>query len=151
MQADFAPTVSLTLNTTDTLKPVNTSVFTGTDAFATAPVVTTSFYDLGSFGGTADCGLPCQVYEITIPAAGDYDFSANWDNNTDLGLYFLDAGLNYLADACDAHGNGATAKTEDCTVTFPAAGTYYLEMDNYGPFYSPPDPAPAWFSISFSL
>ncbi|HQR18082.1 MAG TPA: hypothetical protein PK948_06910, partial [Gemmatimonadales bacterium] len=109
---DFAD-LDLALPTTVSVTAGATSVFTGTDAYATAPlVVPGGFYDLGTWGGAADCGLDCQVYSVSVPAAGDYDFSLTWDNNTDLGLYFLDDTFTYLADACDAHGNGAGAGPE---------------------------------------
>lgn len=117
----------------------------GTDAFATAPLVPNNgTFDVGSFGAGADCGLPCQVYKINITAAGAKTFTVAWNNNADLGLYFLNPGLTaYLFGAvCDAHGAGGTAQPETCTVTFPAAGVYYLELDDYSSFYGPPNNVP---------
>lgn len=143
--------LELTLETTQSVTISNTTALTGSDTYATAPLVTGSFYDLGSFAGSADCGLPCQVYSIDVTAAGAIDFSLTWDNTTDLGLYVLDpvAGA-YLPQSCDAHGNGATSQPEDCTITFPAAGTYYLEVDTFGPFYPTNDPDPTWIALTMS-
>jgi hypothetical protein len=147
---DFAA-LDLTLNTTESVTAGSTSVFTGTDAYATAPlVVPGGFYDLGTWGGGADCGLPCQIYSVDVPAAGDYTFSLTWDNETDLGLYVLDNTLSYLSDACDAHGNGAGAGPEECVINFPAAGTYYLEVESFGIFYGP-DPEPSWIGLAWSF
>jgi hypothetical protein len=127
-----------------------TSALTGTDAFATAPlIVPNGTYDLGTFGGEADCGLPCQVYKINVAAAGPVTFTLSYPTVDDLGLYFLDSGLNYIFGAeCDALGPTTTPET--CTQNFPAAGTYYLEVDDYGSFYAANYPPPPWIKLVFN-
>jgi hypothetical protein len=122
-----------------------------TAAIATAPVVGNSgfYYDAGSFGASTDCAdaPPCQIYKLNSTGIA-YTFTVTWSNTTDLGLYFMDATGALIAahGACDSKGNGATAQPETCTYTFPA-GTMYLELDNFGPYYSPVDPPPTWVGI----
>lgn len=141
--------LDLTLSTTESIIATGTSDFTGTDAYATAPsVVPEGFYDLGTWGGAADCGLDCQIYKFTVPSAGTYSFSLTWSNDTDLGVYVSDGAGNYLADACDAHGNGGTAQPEACDIAFPTAGDWYIEVQSFGAFYGP-DPNPSWIGLAF--
>lgn len=145
---DFAA-LNLTLSTTTSVTVGATSVITGEDAIATAPlVVPGGFYDLPVWGG--ECGSwPCVTYKLDVPAPGGYDFSLTWSNETDLGLYFLDSTFADLDDACDAHGNGSTAQPEACTVNFSAAGTYYMQVLSFGPAYGP-DPEPDWVGVTWS-
>jgi hypothetical protein len=147
---------ALTLTATTQINGTNTSALTGTDDISTAPSVpvptasgqSNSFIDVGSWAG--DCGgVPCQWYKIDLAAAADIDFTSSWDNTADLGIYVVESDGSTLVDACDAHGNGATAQPEACTISFAAAGTYYIQMQNFAPFY--PDPDPAWFIITMSL
>jgi len=147
--------VPLALPSTNTITVAATTTYTGTNALATAPTVavptvsgqTTGFFDLGSWAGSCS-GAPCQWYKIVVPAAGDIDFSSLWDNQSDLGIYVVASNGTTAIGSCDAHGDGATAQPEACTITFAAAGTYYIQMQNFAPFY--PDPDPAWFEITLT-
>jgi hypothetical protein len=133
------------------------SPFTGTDAYATAPLIgPNGIMDAGTWGGTADCGIYCQIYTITVTAGQKVNFTLGWDNNDDLGLYFLDSTFAVLPGvkgsytgiyACDYYGKGGA---EACTVTFPDAGTYYLEVDSYGPVYSAPVPSASWINMGIN-
>lgn len=131
------------------------SNYTGTDASATAPTVevpsvqgaSTGFFDLGSWAG--DCGgVPCQWYKFTVTTDGDYFVTSAWDNTSDLGFFILASDASTSIGGFDAHGNGDTAQPEEGTVTL-TAGTYYLQVQNFAPFY--PDPDPAWFQVTFTL
>ena len=147
----LAGSLSLTADDQVTVGP---TLYLGTDAQATAPTIPTpasgqtiGFYDVGSWGG--DCGgAPCQWYKLIVTTAGDYDFSSAWDNNSDLGIYVVASNGTTGVGACDAAGDGSGAQPEACTITL-AAGTYYVQMQNFAPFY--PDPDPAWFFISITL
>lgn len=82
-------------------------------------------------------GNNCTFYKIVVPA-GPRTFTFRWYNASgapdtqDLGMYFLNSTLTAFVPlyGCDAHGSGATAQPETCGATF-AAGTYYIEADNY--------------------
>lgn len=125
----------------------------GTDAFATAPVLSVGnvgVFDAASFGciGCGVNGFDSQIYSLTVPA-GSRTFTLIWSNNSDLGLYFqtVAGGGPVVTTGCDAHGNGATAQPETCTATFPA-GTYFLNVENFAPAY--PDPDPTWIALRFN-
>jgi hypothetical protein len=135
--------------------------YAGTDAFATAPVVTmplsgnsTAFVDAGSFNGSSDCqnvnpgGWDCRIYQFTIGTAVTLNFSNTWNSTTDLGLYFDDAGhTDPFTHSCDSKGGGAGGQPEVCSVAF-APGTYTMQMTTYAPFYAAPNNInPAWFRI----
>jgi hypothetical protein len=128
----------------------------GTSAQGTAPTIpvptvsgqSTAFFDAGTWAGSCG-GVPCQWYRIDIPAAGAIDFSSVWDNNADLGIYVVASDGTTGVGTCDALGDVAGANFEACTVTFAAAGTYYIQMQNFASFY--PDPDPAWFGITMTM
>jgi hypothetical protein len=127
----------------------------GTDDPGTAPLITTpasgetfAFYDAGSRAGDCD-GVPCNWYKIEITTPGDVDFVGVWSNTTDLGVYVTDDAFTTIG-ACDAHGNGAGANPEECTVTFEVAGTYYIQMQDFGPFYPSDNAEPDWTFISMT-
>jgi hypothetical protein len=155
---DFLLGTPLTLTTTDAL---TVPQVTGTDNPATAPTIqlpapgsSLLTLDAGSFAspvcGQGNDGVPCQLYKITLPAAGSFDADLTWSNTTDLGLYVLSAdGTTDTGQACDALGNGANGGHEACTITL-AAGTYLLAFVNFGPFYDPPDPAPAKINLTLT-
>ncbi|MEO8138040.1 MAG: pre-peptidase C-terminal domain-containing protein, partial [Gemmatimonadota bacterium] len=135
----------------------------GGDAFATAPTlaipaagITAMYYDAGPFvTGAPVCsnslGGPCRMYQFTIAASQSITFSASWDNTTDLGIYFSTTGSNIVnTTGCDSHGNGANGQPETCTGTF-TAGTYYVIVDSFAPFYSAPDDVdPSSFTLSIT-
>jgi hypothetical protein len=163
--AASAPAFVLTLPASlpTNLAMQNVSNFTGQGAPATAPaVVGPGFYDLSPLASACAAtgsggGAGCQYYKITVPAAGAENFSLTWNSNDDLGLYFMNSAFVGLTPgsgtpgsfSCDAKGNGAAGHPETCTVTFAAAGTYYLEVADYGPFYPPgAAPTPTWIQIS---
>jgi hypothetical protein len=135
----------------------------GTDNPATAPVFTippagssSGFFDAGGAGGFAaatcggNSGVPCQLYRFTLAADATFDVTGTWSNEADIGLYFLTAdGTTDTDQACDAHGRGADAQPEACTITL-VAGTYLLGVVNFGPFYPENDPNPDWIGLAFS-
>ena len=140
---------------TGALAVQNATSLTGTDASGTAPTftapditgATTSFFDLGSW--VASCGgVPCQWYKLTVATAGDYFIHSSWDNTSDIGVFILASDAATQVAGFDAHGNGATAQPEEGSVTL-AAGTYFIVVENFAPFY--PDPDPAWFRIDITL
>lgn len=134
--------------------------YAGTDAFATAPTVTmptvgntANFVDVGAFNSSTDCdnqdgGFDCRIYKFTLPANVTLTFNNTWNNTTDLGLYFSDnTGTGLGFGACDAKGAGAAGQPETCTRAF-TAGTYYMQMTTYHPFYAAPNNVPPdWFRI----
>lgn len=135
----------------------------GGDAFGTAPTlaipgtgITATYYDAGPFvTGPAVCsnslGGPCRIYKFTVAASTSISFSASWSNTTDLGIYFSTTGSNVVVTTgCDGHGNGAAGQPESCTGTFPA-GTYYVIVDSFAPFYAAPDDVdPYSFTLSIT-
>jgi hypothetical protein len=138
-------------------------VMPGTGSPATAPVIAIppagssgGFFDGGGVGGFAaatcggNSGVPCQLYRFTLAADATFDVRGTWSNQADIGLYFLTAdGTADTDQACDAHGRGADAQPEACTITL-VAGTYLLGVVNFGPFYPENDPNPDWIGLAFS-
>jgi hypothetical protein len=133
------------------------SIYTSSSPAAATPnVAAPGFYDRSPL--TAPCaatgnagGATCQYYKLVVAAAGPKAFNFTWDSADDLGLYFMDSAFNGIAGSCDAGGNGATGHPENCTITFPAAGTYYLEVADYGPFYpAGTAPKPNWIQATFN-
>jgi hypothetical protein len=106
------------------------------------------------FAGPAVCtgtlGGPCRVYTFTLTTTRTFSVTATWDNTSDEGIYFTASDGTTLVGttACDSHGNGATAQPETCTVTDLPAGTYYLIVDDFSPFYG--DPAPGFIDVSIT-
>ncbi len=157
--AAAAPQFQLTLpaSVPTGLTMSTTSIYTSTSPAAATPAVAApGFYDNSPM--TSACaatgnggGAGCQYYQFVAAAAGAHTFTVTWSNTDDLGLYFMDSAFNgVLGGGCDAKGSGATGQPETCTINFPAAGTYYLEVADYGPFYSPAIPPPAWIKILFN-
>jgi len=136
--------------------------FSGTDAFATAPTLaipgvgsSATYLDGGNGNVVPECdadqgaGTLCRVYKFVMAAPGTVTFSVTWQGTTDLGLYFYDnAGtlLNPFPTVCDAGGNGGGGP-ESCSQTL-TAGTYFLVVADFGPFY--PEPEPAWIQLDIS-
>lgn len=164
----YLPSVGLNLLSSagETVGPGITAL-TGTDAIATAPDVvvpadgsTIDFQlnDAGTFNNSADCnggagGAPCRIYKFTLAADQEFDVSSSWPNNSDLGIYFVDASNSdvFPGFGCDQHGTGAAgANFESCTVDLPA-GTYYMQVVTFTAFYAPPnnvDPASITVTLS---
>lgn len=145
----------LTLDASEQVKAGPATIWAGSDMQATAPSVgvptasgeKTVFLDQGKWDGNCG-GVPCQWYKLDVTVAGDYDFASQWDNTSDLGIYVFDNALTGVG-ACDSFGNDpAVGVYESCTITL-GVGTYYIQMQNFAPFY--PDPNPAWFWISMTL
>jgi hypothetical protein len=133
----FAVTLLGSAGSTMTLAANPTNL---TPATATALPLTAFYWDngvmTGACAGTLGGGVGCQYYKITLAAAGSRTFTFTWSNTSDLGIYFYDSAMAALGSpspyyACDNNGSGATSQPETCTVNFPAAGTYILEMNKY--------------------
>jgi hypothetical protein len=149
---DYAgPGVAATLTDTTVINKPSTGAAAG--AFATAPPITlpasgSSYvvYDDTPFNSTPDClnseGVACKLYRLDLAAPATFDLNATWFNGavgqtTDLGVYWVDAGGNDVGSfGCDSHGNDGAPET--CTVSLPA-GTFYMAMVTFAPFYDPPD------------
>jgi hypothetical protein len=151
----FQLTLPATLPTALTMQATAAAIppIAGTDAFATAPVLSVGnvgVFDAASFGcvGCGVNGFDSQIYSLTVPA-GSRTFTLIYSNDSDLGLYFqtVAGGGPVVTTGCDAHGNGAGAQPETCTATFPA-GTYFLNVENFAPAY--PDPDPIWIALRFN-
>lgn len=126
----------------------------GTDAFATAPTIplpgagqTVIFHDAGSFANVAECtgdlGGPCRVYKVVVPTARTYALTLSWQGTTDLGIYTYDntQSLDTGLWVCDAKGAGSAGQPETgggCTASM-TAGTYYIVVDSFSPFYGAPN------------
>ena len=150
---DFLTIVPLTLDATTSVTVGNTvNSLAGTDAIATAPLQvipdsgsTSILDDTGGFAASSDCGnspggFDCRIYKIVLPVDRTFTVDANWNNNSDIGVYFMDG---TLADAgpgaaCDA---GGTSSPESCEVSL-TAGTYYIAVVTFAVFYPPPDNVP---------
>jgi pre-peptidase len=158
MVLSFLPAVTLNgLQSNVAITPA--AGFAGTGALATAPTLalpasgaTITYVDVGTRNTVAECtandfGAPCRVYKINVAAAGDLDFSETWEGTTDGGVYVLDAAGTTLIGACDGAGNGGGGP-EACTITFPSAGTYFVTLADFGPFY--PEPVPAWIRLDIT-
>jgi hypothetical protein len=128
----------------------------GTGSPATAPTIeipgagiTRGFIDNGTSVGYAACGdvgLPCQVYKFTLASDAVFDVVATWSNTSDVGIYFFESDGATLTGNTDCDSNGNDGAPEVCTQELPA-GTYYLAMVPFGPFYDPPEANPDWVKI----
>ena len=151
---DFLTSVPFPVATTNTVTVGATVIsLTGTDALATAPLIvipdagnTGGIIDAGAFAvGPAACsgtlGGPCRLYKFVLSTARSFSVSATWQGTTDIGVYFANSAgtVNLTILGCDAKGAGAAGQPETCTVTALAAGTYYLIVDSFAPFYAPPN------------
>ena len=60
--------------------------------------------------------------------------------HTDLGIYTYDAAqsLDTSLLVCDGLGAGSGGQPETCSKAMPA-GTYYIVVDSFSPFYAPPN------------
>jgi hypothetical protein len=139
---NYATTLALALPTTaEFTVPAG---FTGTGAIATAPSVTlpaagsgTLFVDAGATAAVPQCtnsllGSPCRVYQLTLAAGRTFAIRANWEGESDLGVYFLNSAgtLSLGLGACDDKLDGAAGQPESCTITL-GAGTFYLVVVNF--------------------
>ncbi len=155
---------STTVTSTATVGATVTSL-TGTDQLATAPLVavpatgnTGGVIDAGAFAtGPAVCsgtlGGPCRIYKIVLTSTSSFSVSATWQGTTDIGVYFTDSSGATLVGSfgCDAKGAGAGGQPETCTQTAFAAGTYYMIVDSFAPFYGPPNNVdPTDITIAFT-
>jgi hypothetical protein len=150
--------LSLTLPATVTVTAPS-SGFTGADDFATAPVLTippsgqTNIYvDEGTMYPIAACnndlGGDCRAYQFTLGATTTFHITITWQGTTDIGGYFYDSGGN-VVDGCDGLGNDTDGQPESCDITLPA-DTYTLVLDDFGPFYSPPEAPPQYLRMDFT-
>ncbi|MDD1762996.1 MAG: hypothetical protein LUQ59_12265, partial [Methanothrix sp.] len=157
--------VSLTLPTSTNITPPALGAgLAGTGDFATAPTITLpasgkslTFFDFGAFTGNTACtddpglGGDCRIYKLVLAAPTTFTFNTSWQGTTDLGMYFFNAALARQSGPCDSKGNGASGQPETCTGKTLAAGTWYIVVDDFGPFYTPPEAAPTWIRFSFNV
>lgn len=117
----------------------------GSSSTATAPALpvppldgTTALYDAATFGGDllGQGFLIDQVYRVNVTTAGDYTFTLNWSNSSDVDLFIC-----AVADCSDADFFAATAaRPESGTLTL-TPGTYYLVAELFA------GEAPTWLGI----
>ena len=149
------PQVPLLLDATTAVTVSNTVLtLPGADAYATAPEV--QIPPTGKTGGVVDNGVwftgpaacssalggPCRLYKIVLTTARTFTINASWDNTADVGVYRVNStGTTLTNIGCDIHGP-APGHFETCTISNLAAGTYFLLVDDFSPFYGPPDNVP---------
>lgn len=133
---------------TDVALAINASVPAqpGTDDPATAPEIADNplFYDGGAFGGpdlTGDGGQDqAQYYKFTPAADGDYTFTVNWGNTSDVDVVLCN---DTACSAADFSGGGATgAQPEEAVYTLTGGTTYYIALVLFD------GPAPPWVSMN---
>jgi hypothetical protein len=126
----------------------------GTDAFATAPVITltpgkatgiVSGAPLAFNGPGALAPFNGQVFQITTTTANQQIKFDLWaSNGADMGVYVYRSNFTVLgtsgASIVDANGSGA-GNAESGTITFPTVGVYYLDVLSF-------DPDPAAFGLT---
>ena len=149
----YAPTLNLNLTTTAEVTGLK---IPGTDALATAPVlaipaagVITTFVDAPPFGYsgcTGDLGDNCNIYKITVAAPTSFHIKLDYDNESDMGAYFLDAtGTAVDGSVGFADAAGVAAGPEESDITLQA-GTYYLAVLRFT--YDATDPA--WYQVTLT-
>lgn len=118
----------------------------GTGAFATAPTITITkgkavgvvsgapftFANTGALAGTTS-----QLFKFTTTTANQVIKFDVWaSGGADLGLYFYKSDFTLLGTSAalsvDANGSGA-GNAESGSVTFAAAGTYYISVVTFDP------------------
>lgn len=150
---DAAPNNIVTMNTVEAIAATpSITPLEGTELPETAPVlevpaagtsiVTT---DAGAFlGEPTDCcfGFHPRIYRIEIPAAMTLNFTVDWFQGQDLGVYVTTDDLTTVIGAADAAGEGATGHPESSPIDFPAAGTYFVNVVNFSAS------APSFFQLT---
>ncbi|MBL8622052.1 MAG: PPC domain-containing protein [Myxococcales bacterium] len=87
---------------------------------ATTPTVTTA--------GVCGTTNGDDWYKVTAPAAGDLGIDATWTVDADLDLRVYD-----MAGAVVGNGLSTRVRDEATTVALPAAGTYFIRVNQYTP------------------
>lgn len=123
---DFAPDVSLTLNTADAVAATGTTVFTGSDATATAPEIT-----IPAVGGSVSWyDIPAtspQYYKFVLATATTLTTTINWEDGAgDIDIAWYDGAGGFLG----YFGAGTGAHPEVSTHSFDA-GTYFIGPEIY--------------------
>ena len=156
----YAPTLLVNLDVPATITVGDATTVTkiaGTDALATAPEVPAPaagqhylLFDKPPFGYagagcTGPLGDPCNVYKITVATETTFHVTLNWDNTSDLGVYFLDSNgaLNTGVGSADAAG-APTHGPEEGDVTLPA-GTWYMAVLRFT--YAGSTADPTYYSV----
>jgi hypothetical protein len=130
---DFAPGVKFSLPTTDTVAVGALTPAPGTGSPSTAPSLTvppldgtTGFFDIGTFTApdlSTDGGVAAQYYKFTITEDGDYTFTTNWDNTSDIDMEICSD--TSCSDGGMFIGTGID-QPETALVTL-TAGVYYFD------------------------
>jgi len=135
----YAPTLTLTLNTTDVITATSTSDFVGNDDPSTAPQVTVpaigdtvAFYDIPAYVD--------QFYKIVLTDTTTVTVNTDWDNHDgDIDQLWLNGALALIPPFTAATGSAP----ESSTATF-APGTYYIYANIYDG-----DPG-AWYKFTIT-
>jgi hypothetical protein len=136
---DYAPGVTLSLSTSDTIIATNASTFIGTDDPNTAPLIT-----LPAIGDTlAFYDIPAvvdQFYKIVLTDTTTITVNTDWaDHDADIDQLWVNSAISVIN--CDACTGSAP---EESTVTL-APGTYYFVADIYDG-----DPG-AWYKFTITV
>jgi Bacterial pre-peptidase C-terminal domain len=127
----YAPTLLVNLDATTTLTTGTNSADLTTAPALPVPASGQSYTIVGVppfewAGCVGDLGDNCDVYKITVTAPTTFHVTLNWDNTSDLGIYFFDSSgnLDTSVGAADAAG-APTPGPEEGDITLPA-GTWYM-------------------------
>jgi hypothetical protein len=136
-----APNHLVTMNTVQTVTAPALTPLEGTETPETAPTLTVpgpggSFVlsDAGAFAGDpTDCcfGFHPRIYKLEIAAPTTLDFTLDWFQGQDLGVYVTTDDLVTVIGGADSFGEGPGGHPETGTVNFAAPGTYYVNLVNF--------------------
>jgi hypothetical protein len=131
---DFVPGVKFSLPTVDTVAVGALTPAPGTDSPSTAPSLTvppvdgtTGFFDVGTFTAadlSTDGGVGAQYYKFTVTEDGDYTFTTNWDNTSDIDM-------EICSDVTCSDGGmfiGAGNTQPETALVTLTAGVYYFDV-----------------------
>jgi hypothetical protein len=149
----YAPSLLLNLNATTTLTTGTNSADLSTAPTLPVPASGTSYTIYGlppfSYAGCAgSLGDNCDVYKITVTAPTTFHVTLNWDNTSDLGVYFLDSNGNLDTSVGFADAAGApTPGPEEGDITLPA-GTWYMGVLRFT--YAGSTSDPTYYSVTLT-
>jgi hypothetical protein len=149
----YAPSLSLNLDATTKLTTGTNSADLTTAPTLPIPAAGASYTIIGvppfGYAGCAgSLGDPCDVYKITVTAPTTFHVTLNWDNTSDLGVYFLNSSGNLDTSVGFADAAGApTPGPEESDITLPA-GTWYMAVLRFTYAQSTSDPT--YYSVQLT-
>ena len=131
----------VTMNTVQTVTVPGITPLEGTELPETAPTLEVPapgnsivVNDAGAFlGEPTDCcfGFHPRIYKLEIAGPTTLNFTLDWFQGQDLGVYVTTDDLTTVIGGADNAGEGDTGHPETGSVDFPAAGTYYVNIVNF--------------------